>query len=408
MSITEFSDEFDLLYNNINSNQAPGLNEYEKSVFLTKAQEELILSYYSNTRNKFGEGVDSTHNRNYDFSTLIKTQKLNRNIEALVDKGSANAIKFNILARLYDAPNDLFLPISGSIIDINSGRTNSAYSIQGKDYSKLLTKPYPYPPKRIFYSYYNQASAIPHDSLVLMNAEGYYTVLILNPDIDKNLGEETLKFYINVSTDNPPVSLTQDGDNACSIVTEGNTKIIQMLINPTTFRNFAIKYLAEGYDSYEAANSVLGKLDSCNDLRTKLSKYLSPITSIGFSFNSLASSEVNNTIEYIYNTEDVYRSNTKSIFEVFGKFTGTQKYYLRYIRIPKPIILTNLRSEGLSIRGYDTESECELPEMMHREILQRAVELAKASYEGKLADIVSMGQYSATDIGTTLPKEQQQ
>ena len=65
---------------------------------------------------------------------------------------------------------------------------------------------------------------------------------------------------------------------------------------------------------------------------------------------------------------------------MFGKFTGTQKYYLRYIRIPKPIILTNLRSEGLSIRGYDTESECELPEMMHREILQRAVELAKASY----------------------------
>ena len=407
MSITEFSDEFDILYNNVNSNQAPGLNEYEKSVFLTKAQEELILSYYGNTRNKFGEGVDSTHNRNYDFSTLIKTQKLNRNIEALVDKGSANAIKFNILARLYDAPNDLFLPISGSIIDINSGRTNSAYSIQGKDYSKLLTKPYPYPPKRIFYSYYNQASAIPHDSLVLMNAEGYYTVLILNPDIDKNLGEETLKFYINVSTDNPPVSLTQDGDNACSIVTRGNTKIIQMLINPTTFRNFAIKYLAEGYDSYEAANSTLGKIDSCNDLRTKLSKYLSPITSIGFSLNSLASSEVNNTIEYIYNTEDVYRSNTKSIFEVFGKFTGTQKYYLRYIRIPKPIILTNLRSEGLSIRGYDTESECELPEMMHREILQRAVELAKASYEGKLADIVSMGQYSATDIGTTLPKEQQ-
>ena len=48
MTIKEFSDEFDILYNNINSNQAPGLNDYEKSIFLTKAQEELILSYYSN------------------------------------------------------------------------------------------------------------------------------------------------------------------------------------------------------------------------------------------------------------------------------------------------------------------------------------------------------------------------
>lgn len=408
MTIKEFSDEFDILYNNINSNQAPGLNDYEKSIFLTKAQEELILSYYGNTRNKFGEGADSTHNRNYDFSTLVKVKELNRNIEALINKGCASATKFNVLARLYDTPDDLFLPISDSIIDINSGRTNSVYPIQGKDYSKLLTKPYPYPPKRIFYKYYSQATVMKQELLVLMNVEGYYTVLILNPDIDKNLGEETLKFYINVSTDNPTVSLTQDGDNACSIVTSKGIKTIYMLINPTTFRQFAIKYLAEGFDSYSAANNALGKLDSCNDLRTELSKYLSPITPIGFELISLTDSEVNSTIEYTYNTEDVYRSNTKSIFEVFGKFTGTQKYYLRYIRIPKPIILTDLRSEGLSIRGYNTESECELPEMMHREILQRAVELAKASYEGKLADIVSMGQYSATDIGTTLPKEQQQ
>ena len=36
MTITEFSTEFDILYNNISSNMAPGLNEYEKSVFLYK------------------------------------------------------------------------------------------------------------------------------------------------------------------------------------------------------------------------------------------------------------------------------------------------------------------------------------------------------------------------------------
>ena len=42
----EWSIEFDLLYNNISSNQAPGLTEYEKSVFLTQAQEALILDLY--------------------------------------------------------------------------------------------------------------------------------------------------------------------------------------------------------------------------------------------------------------------------------------------------------------------------------------------------------------------------
>jgi len=37
MTIEEMSNEFDVLYNNVSSNQAPGLNEYEKSVLLTKA-----------------------------------------------------------------------------------------------------------------------------------------------------------------------------------------------------------------------------------------------------------------------------------------------------------------------------------------------------------------------------------
>jgi len=37
MTTNEMSSEFDILYNQINSNQAPGVDEYEKSVFLTKA-----------------------------------------------------------------------------------------------------------------------------------------------------------------------------------------------------------------------------------------------------------------------------------------------------------------------------------------------------------------------------------
>ena len=40
MTNQEFSREFDILYNNITSNQAPSLNSYEKSVFLTEAEEQ--------------------------------------------------------------------------------------------------------------------------------------------------------------------------------------------------------------------------------------------------------------------------------------------------------------------------------------------------------------------------------
>ena len=52
MTTQEFSNEFDVLYNNIMSNQAPGLDEYEKSVFLTKAQNEILKNYFNPKGNK--------------------------------------------------------------------------------------------------------------------------------------------------------------------------------------------------------------------------------------------------------------------------------------------------------------------------------------------------------------------
>lgn len=71
MTLQEFSVQFDVLYNNITSNQAPGLNEYEKSVFLTKAQNELIKNHFLGTGGSQGS-FDSTAKRQYDFSVLIK------------------------------------------------------------------------------------------------------------------------------------------------------------------------------------------------------------------------------------------------------------------------------------------------------------------------------------------------
>lgn len=47
MTALEFSNEFDVLYNNVLSDRAPGLSEYEKSVFLTKAQELLVVEMYN-------------------------------------------------------------------------------------------------------------------------------------------------------------------------------------------------------------------------------------------------------------------------------------------------------------------------------------------------------------------------
>jgi hypothetical protein len=70
MTLQEFSIEFDLLYNNISSNQAPGLTEYEKSVFLTQAQEALILDLYKGST---GDSFETTEEVTRYLNGLIKT-----------------------------------------------------------------------------------------------------------------------------------------------------------------------------------------------------------------------------------------------------------------------------------------------------------------------------------------------
>lgn len=57
----EWENGFDLLYQNITSNQAPGLNAYEKSVFLTEAEYSIVIALYNGSlRNSFEETEELT------------------------------------------------------------------------------------------------------------------------------------------------------------------------------------------------------------------------------------------------------------------------------------------------------------------------------------------------------------
>lgn len=82
---------------------------------------------------------------------------------------------------------------------------------------------------------------------------------------------------------------------------------------------------------------------------------------------------------------------------VVGPTDVINSYSLRYVKRPKPIVLTDL--DGLTIEGVGTASKCELDPILHHEILKRAVELAKAAYDGTLQSTIAMGQASQTDIG---------
>lgn len=77
MNIEQFSAEFDTLLNAYSITPQEGtvdplaFSEYEKSVFLTKAQDTLIIDLYSN-RNSLGISFESTEESRRYLSTLIK------------------------------------------------------------------------------------------------------------------------------------------------------------------------------------------------------------------------------------------------------------------------------------------------------------------------------------------------
>lgn len=96
MTTEEFSNEFDVLYNNIMSNQAPGLDEYEKSIFLTNAQEDIVLGLY-NGKNPFGDSFEKTEEIRRYLSDLITTSTPDR-VEGIDDntKLSKNSVFFKL------------------------------------------------------------------------------------------------------------------------------------------------------------------------------------------------------------------------------------------------------------------------------------------------------------------------
>lgn len=214
MTTTEFSNEFDILYNNISSNQAPGLDEYEKSVFLTKAQDELVKAYFNPLTVKTNQGFDASSKRQYDFSTLIKTASIDLNSIQITNSDGSNVIapikdtsnlikKIDFRSELCGLPSDVFL-IVNEILEFNKIQKGtsppkitpftsfSIVPISYTDYTRIMLKPYHYPVKRsawrLINGTYNSADIIESSIDIKDNTKSKIIELIYkSPSIDTNL-----------------------------------------------------------------------------------------------------------------------------------------------------------------------------------------------------------------------------
>lgn len=258
MTVEEFSVEFDILYNNIKSQSAPGLDEYEKSVFLTKAQEEIVKNYFNPRSNPNQEGFDDSIKRQVDFANIIDINKPTKLV-----LGNTIDQKIDPRGQLYTIPVDMWFPVNEFVSQKDPSVIESPYQalnrrltvmpINHNEYSKLISKPYTQPLKRQCWRLFHK------DSGTIRYAE---------------------------------------------IITNINVTLYEKSDNDTS-----------------------------------------------------------------------------------GGYT------IRYVRKPQPIILDSLVNDGLSVNGINTISECELDSLIHREILDRAVELAKIHYiDGTPGSIIQVNE----------------
>ena len=167
MTLDEFSEGFDVRYNNITSNQAPGLNEHEKSLFLTTAQDEKIKNHFTaNSKgNDLGQGFDDSAKRQADFSMLMKTASCDAG--TLVGDGDeitysykymdgeekkTKTVKFTISrldqrSKLYTFPEDVFIPINETLAYTAGKKYFQVIPLRYDEYTAKMSKPFKRPNK---------------------------------------------------------------------------------------------------------------------------------------------------------------------------------------------------------------------------------------------------------------------
>lgn len=101
MTNLEFKNEFNLAYNAIASMSSPGIDDYELSVYLTRAQLEIVKNYYDPLSNRKQKGFEATEKRRRDLNQLVKDYKTTTTI--------SNSFNIDSEAKFYTLPDDLFL-----------------------------------------------------------------------------------------------------------------------------------------------------------------------------------------------------------------------------------------------------------------------------------------------------------
>lgn len=149
MTIDEFSNSFDTLLNSYalisnfgeeTSKQTITLDEYEKSVLLTKAQEEIVLSLY-NGKNPYGDVFEGTEELRRYLSNLITEKYLKP-----ITNTSGTPLGLESKSKFFTLPEDLwFITLESVVIDnskCDAETIMKVYPVKQDEYQAIRDNPF--------------------------------------------------------------------------------------------------------------------------------------------------------------------------------------------------------------------------------------------------------------------------
>lgn len=149
MDINDFSAQFDVLLNSYSKQSSFGntqnlsdirLDEYEKSVFLTKAQEDIILELYSG-RNDYKDSFEKTEELRRYLSSLVKTYET-------TDKVDEESLGISSKSIFFSIPEDVwFITYESAIfkddkLECLNGTTALVTPVTQDEFYKISNNPF--------------------------------------------------------------------------------------------------------------------------------------------------------------------------------------------------------------------------------------------------------------------------
>lgn len=379
MTNAEFSDAFSTMLNSYNTQMQFGeqaskaeivLDEYEKSVFLTQAQDIIVKSYFDARLNAEGMGLDDGTKRQLDFSSLIRVANLTPYNDQTNNYDSRGILYQMPVGADESSPQALFI-LNEKLVNTHTGYKNignwplpktlgpyigDSYTIiSGKGevinkskYTLNITYNYNFVSTGTSYTTYTTS---------IDELENSVNVAVMHTEKVEDTSVDNIKTAFKINDE------LFDLDVSLNITNPYNSK--EMDIDMGTYESSEIPLNGKEYVivpiSYKEYDRMMSR------------PYSQPLKKQAWRLFQ------NQVTGFDVQTELIPK------FNVVEKDTATEKsefiYKIRYVQRPTPIVLEDL-PDGLTIDGTSTETPCSLNPVLHQDILNKAVELAIATHGG--------------------------